>query len=135
MLETCKTVIQSSVTLSGLPLSFGLAWHGSDAEYVLGWSGRRTEGIPENFFAQAYVRVKKFATGVYYIEVGACGYDLSTGDRFFTSTYWGETVTPDKLENERKTLIGKIKAALIEAWNGLPQLYQKVLQKKTEQKR
>jgi len=129
MIELCKAVVQNSITFSGLPLSPGLR----DDECILGWSGRRIDGVPENFFANVYVCVKELAMGL-YIEVGAYGYDLYIRD-VFSTLYWGRTITEDELENNKETIIEEIKNALAKAWNDLPQFPQKIFQEKEGQKR
>lgn len=51
MKEAVENLIQEVISLTSLSISPGC---GSD-DCELGWSGRRVDGIPENFFAQARI--------------------------------------------------------------------------------
>ena len=55
MKEAAEILIRDVVSLTGLPISLGLPGHGSSDDYELGWSGRRTEDMIENFFAQVHI--------------------------------------------------------------------------------
>ena len=133
MKEAAEILIRDVVSLTGLPISLGLPGHGSSDDYELGWSGRRTEDMIENFFAQVHICGNELVMG-FWIEVRAYGYDLITRDGF-SKPYWGRTITSNELTNNRELLIEEIKGVIMKAWNDLPQLYQKMLQQDIEQKR
>lgn len=133
MKEAVEILVQEVISLTGLSILPGLPGHGSSDDYELGWGGRRTERMPENFFAQVHICGNELALG-FYIEISAYGYDLVTRDGF-SELYWGRTIALRDLEDNREGLIGEIKNVVVRAWGDLPALHQKMLMQKEEQER
>ena len=134
MKEAMKILVQDVISLTGLPISPGLPGHDSGSDYELGWSGRRTAGMQQSFFAQVHICGNQLVLG-FWIEVRAYGYDLAIHRDGFSEPYWGRTISSNDLENSRELLVKEIRYAVTKAWNDLPQLYQKMLQDKTRQER
>lgn len=126
----CESVIKTAISQSGLPLDSGVPWLRDED---LGWSGRRTDSIPEGFFAHVHVLGKKIATG-FYIEIGVYGY--GTGVRAnFAAPYWGKTYSETALRDNQEDIAKEIKESLLWAWNDLPRLYEKALQDEEEKRK
>lgn len=133
MKEVVEILVREVISLTGLSILPGLPGHGSGYDYELGWSGRRTERMPENFFAQVHICGNELELG-FYIEVRAYGYDLVTHDGF-SELYWGRTINTRDLENKREELIREIENVVVKAWDDLPVLRQKMLMQKDERER
>lgn len=133
MKEAIEALVQDVIARTGLPIVPGLPGHGSGDDYELGWSGRRIEGMPENFFAQIHICGNKSVMG-FYLEVDAYGYDMVTRDGF-SIPYWEGIITRDTLHYHKGSLREEIREVITRVWNDLPRLYQEMMQEKREQER
>lgn len=137
LLEKMEAVILEAISLTGLPITPG----GGRGEYDVAWSGRRIEGMPENFFAEVFVGGIDLRTEEgclsgpsFVLEVRVGGYDLVDHRNEFSGLYWGHTVTDDDLERDSAALVQELKNCVRVAWNDLPRFYRKMLAEKEQQK-
>lgn len=126
MCEKVKSLVEEAITFSGLPITSGGAR--DDAAYHFGWSGRRIDGVLENFIAEIFIGARDAELGV-VIEVRALGYQENTRD-VYGRLYWENTITPDALEERSLQLRAELEAVFVRVWNELPELHIKMLKNK-----
>jgi hypothetical protein len=145
MREKVDALLRRAIIMTDLPISAGLPWHGSNYDYEIGFSGHRTDGIPENFLADVIIFGKKQGADFYFVQVMAQGQEtvsdldlavrLSARRNGFVATYWARVIRDRDVTDNTAPLVEEIKNAIIEAWNDLPQLHQDMLRRKAGQER
>ena len=122
MQDTVRVLVEEAIALTGLPIMFGVPVDNSDQDLELVWSGRRTEGLPEDFFAHVHIGASELALG-FFVEVSADGYKPEDRQGFATP-YYGTTISAKDLEGaKRPALVSEIRNAIERVWNDLPELY------------